>query len=556
VKRLAALLLMSSIAFADTVDVPTLIKLIENQGDLDRPIWKEKRRDAAKKLVGVKDKRAVAELIHLAETETFDVIGEIAIEGLGNTGDDSAIPVLQKIAADAQRDAGQRDLARKALAKLGATETSAPPDEHKPPPPDDGHKPPPPDEGHHVDLGQSKPVELPPQPELPDDTLAAYERIQFAGGQANAAYDTVRKRVNFDADLAASYSRHLDRQSFAWGIDADAHVVTGYIDPEGAAATRGAEIVADVAGEARVYTGSVYGIGKAATSVQETYVSDVAGDGTTVVKNATFQADLEVAIGGGYGRVIDAGAAIRVRRLARTLDAAHALGRPIDASLAKKLQLAWWSLRGERTTYRALLATVAILREGGVLLGEPDAGLAYEILNVLRDSQLYLRPSGLDVQLAIGEGYLQRPDNPMQVTFERGRVEQALVQASYGVQLADDTLEVSGTSFARIRLFADDTMATSPWAVGAGIRVRKFTYSDHADPLGALDATVNLIVSNDGGMMSDDALRVDSALGYTWWINQASGLRVAATASSDGHQLFLGGQLQITYGLLDGAFAR
>src|SRR5205823_5074076 len=191
-------------------------------------------------------------------------------------------------------------------------------------------------------------------------------------------------------------------------------------------------------------------------------------------------------------------------------------------------------LRGERTTYRALIATVAILREGGVLLGEPDAGLVYEILNVLRDSQLYQRPTGLDVQLAIGEGYLQRPDNPMQVTFERGRVEQGLVLGSYGVQLDDDTLEVSGNGFARIRLFADDMMATSPWAIGAGVRVRKFTYSDQADPLGALDASVSLIVSNDGGMMSDNALRMDSALGYTWWINQASGLRVAATASTDG----------------------
>src|SRR5262249_26451284 len=156
--------------------------------------------------------------------------------------------------------------------------------------------------------------------------------------------------------------------------------------------------------------------------------------------------------------------------------------------------------------------------------GEPDAGLAYEILNVLRDSQMYLRPSGLDVQLAIGEGYLQRPDNPMQVTFERGRVEQALVLASYGAQLDDDTVEVAGSGFARIRLFADDMMSTSPWAVGAGVRVRKFVYSDQADPLGAADTTVNLVISNDGGMMSDNALRIDTSAGYTWWINQASGL--------------------------------
>ena len=108
----------------------------------------------------------------------------------------------------------------------------------------------------------------------------------------------------------------------------------------------------------------------------------------------------------------------------RALEAARALGRPIDRPTARRLQLTWWALRGERSTYRALVATVAILREAGVLLGEPDAGLSYEMLNVLRDSQLTLRPSGLDLQIAFGEGYLQRPDQPPPA--ESGRVEQLL----------------------------------------------------------------------------------------------------------------------------------
>ena len=395
-------------------------------------------------------------------------------------------------------------------------------------------------------------------PTLPevDDVLAAYERVQFAGGTADFAYDTVRKRVDFDANIAGSYSRHLDRPGCAYGVDGDLQIVTGYIDPTGAAETRGAEVVGDLSGEGRVYTGHVYGIAKAAGSLQETYVSDVDQNNNTVIKNATFQGDVEVAVGGGYGRVVDAGAAIRVRRLARALDANHALGKPIDANLSRRLQLAWWSLRGERTAYRALIATVAILREGGVLLSEPDAGLSYEILNVLRDSQLYQRPVGLDVQLAIGEGYLQRPDTPMQTSFERGRVEQALVNVAYGTQLADDKLEIAGTGFVRVRLFADDMAATSPWAIGGGVSLRRFAYAEHGDPVGALDATVNLLLSNDGGMMSDTELGVQAALGFTWWINQASGFRLAATAATQGDQLFLGAQLSATYGLLDGTFAR
>src|SRR5512134_1694857 len=114
---------MPTLAHAQPADVPGLIKLIENQpNDMDRSTWKEKRRDAARKLAQSKDKRAVPVMINLAETETFDIIGDIAIEGLGALKDQAAVPVLQRIAADASRDKSSRELARKALAKLGAPE--------------------------------------------------------------------------------------------------------------------------------------------------------------------------------------------------------------------------------------------------------------------------------------------------------------------------------------------------------------------------------------------------------------------------------------------------
>src|SRR5687768_5248958 len=109
---------------AQPADVPALVKLIENQpGDMDRTTWKGKRRDGARKRGQSKDRRAVPTLIKLADGETSDIIGEIAIEALGNLGDQSAVPVLQKIAADPAREKIQRDLARKALGKLNASAT-------------------------------------------------------------------------------------------------------------------------------------------------------------------------------------------------------------------------------------------------------------------------------------------------------------------------------------------------------------------------------------------------------------------------------------------------
>jgi hypothetical protein len=594
---------------AQPADVAAQIKLVETQpADIDRSTWKERRRDAARKLGQSKDRRAVPVLIKLAETETFDIIGEIAIEGLGNLGDPAAGPILQRIAADPARDRSQRDLAKKALGKLGtepiggarapATGAGKPPagggatsgagaagtggaarggatagttgatgttasagstggagatgttgDARKPPEVADSSAGP----GSAL-LGDKASDEAPALPRLPDDVLAAYERITFAGGTAGFGYDTARKRAAFDADLSGLYQKRIDRERMALGVDAGAHVVAGYINPEGRALTRGAQVDITADGEARFYSGAVYGIGRAALGSQINYVSDVdANNPDNTLKDTRFTADLQVAIGGGYGRVIDIGAAIRVRRLARALDAQRALGKPIDAATARRLQLTWWSLRKERSTYRALVATVAILREAGILLGEPDAGLGYEILNVLRDSQLALRPSGLDAQLLIGEGYLQRPDDP--APTESGRVEQVLASASYGAQLDDDKLEVSGGAYARLRLFAPDTQP-SPWAAGARIGARRFSYGDHGDPLGAVDVRGELQVSDDDLMNSKVGQRITGELGMSWWINAASALRLSASLAEDRGVVFVGARLELTYGLLDGTFAR
>src|SRR5690349_7731345 len=128
-KRVATLiaLLWLGTAEAQPGDVQTMIKLVESQpADMDRSTWKEKRRDAARRLGQSKDKRAVPTLIKLAESETFDIIGEIAIEGLGNLGDPSAGPILQRIVADPARDKAQRDLAKKALGKLGTEPIGSP----------------------------------------------------------------------------------------------------------------------------------------------------------------------------------------------------------------------------------------------------------------------------------------------------------------------------------------------------------------------------------------------------------------------------------------------
>ena len=599
---------------AQPADTPALIKLIETQPpDLDRTAWKEKRRDAARRLGQSKDKRAVPTLIKLAESETFDIIGEIAIEGLGSLGDTTAVPVLQKIANDAARDKTQRDLAVKALAKLGAgttggtgtggtgtggtgtggtgtggtgtgvtgtggtgtggtgtggtstggagtgtggTDTGG-----------TGTGTGGTGGGGKISsalLGDKPDTGLPALPALPEDLLAASERLTFSAGSASLAYDTVRRRSSFDADVAGFYQKRIERERIAWGWNAGAHAIAGFVSPEGRAQTRSTQVTIDGDADLRYYVApSIYVGGRAALGTQFSYITDLDGDDPgNDLRDGRFTLDAQAALVGGYGRLIDVGGAIRVRRLARVLDAARALGKPIDAALARRLELTWWALRRERSSYRALVATVAILREASVLLGEPDAGLSYEILNVLRDSQLFLRPSGLDLQIGVGESYLVRPgeiQDGSNTANEEGRVEQILFAAGYGLQTADDTVEISGTSYGRLRVLApDDPRQPAPWAFGAMARLRKFTYGDHGDPFGAFDLTADLKISNDKlNQMGDNqtGLRLGGQLGFTHWLNQASGVRLAATAALDSGELFIGAQLQATYGFLDATFA-
>jgi len=57
-------------------------------------------------------------------------------------------------------------------------------------------------------------------------------------------------------------------------------------------------------------------------------------------------------------------------------------------------------------------------------------------------------------------------------------------------------------------------------------------------------------------MNSQVGQRVTGQLGFTWWLNAASAFRLAANIGEDRGALFIGAELQATYGLLDGTFAR
>ena len=84
----------------------------------------------------------------------------------------------------------------------------------------------------------------------------------------------------------------------------------------------------------------------------------------------------------------------------------------------------------------------------------------------------------------------------------------------------------------------------------------RFAYGEHGDPFGAFDLTGIVQLSGPDRMNEDKGLSITGQLGFTLLMNQASGIRLAAQVTEDAGTFQIGAQLQGTYGLLDGTFAR
>ncbi len=539
-------------AFGDPAEVDRLIDLIRTKpSGMDRDTWKEKRRDAARKLGRLGDRRAVPVLIEVVETEDFDAIAEIAIEALGKLGDDSAVPALQAVYADKSRDRYVRNLAAKSLEQLGAEPEGGLDDD------DDqgagaGKVVTPPVGGGEKTAPTSAP------PATGDDILASTEHLTFAAGALSFQYDTLQDRPALDGNLAASYQRTVDRPSWAYRYGAGADAAGGVLDYDGDDnSSRYATLQTHGTADARFYLRGrpLYALVESALGVEisSVRINRPGPDNTT--HELLFGADLHAGLGAGYGRVIDVGAGLRLRRLEQVLERGKVLGRPINPQLAERVLRAWWRLRGEVSGYSQLVETVALLREAGVLLGEPDAGTSYELLQVLTDGQLDHRLRGYDVNLALAESYLIRDDV---LPVEDGRIESVLLHARYGHQSPTGSDELLGEASLRYRILAEDTDPT-PWAAAATAAWRHYRYGSHFDPLGALEIAGEVAAANDdaptaAGETTKMATRVAGRLGWIFTFNRASTVRASASLAIESGEWFLGLGIEGTYGLLDVGF--
>jgi hypothetical protein len=458
---------------------------------------------------------------------------------------------LQGVAGDASRDRYARDLARKALKKLGASA-------------DTGDANGTGDTsgsgtggilgggGGATAVGAGSTAAIPVGPSFGDDVLGVTEIFQLVAGGASLSWDTVQDQTSLEGDARARYQREVETLSRGVSYGADARMSAGAIDFSGDdSSSQG--VVADLGAHADMRfhwnDGPIYGAVEGALGLNLTAIKVARPGMDNNTKEMRTGADIHVGIGFGHGRVIDLGEALRLRRIELALEKSRVLGRPITPDLAARLMRTWWALRGEQGAHGRLVATVKILREAGVLLGEPDASVSYQLLQILLDGQLAHRPDGLDMRLGVAESYLIRDED---TPVADGRIESLLARARYGRPLASTTTELVGEGFARLRVLAGDDPA--PWSAGAAAAWRSFVYSDHFDPIGALEFVAEAGISDDDSAQIGLATRLGGGVGWLWVPNRASQFRLRANLAIESGEIFIGATFEATYGLLDVGF--
>lgn len=547
-----AVALLARVAAAQGDPVEQLIAILNTKPDgMGEDEWKEKRREAAIELGRRGERKAVDALIKVIETEEFDIVAEHAIEALGKIGDKRAIPVLQKVAGDNDRDPDARRKARAALDKLGGAEAPPPGGD------DDGDDD---DDGGGFGrvggrvLGGGK-VEVPEPPVFPEDTLAASERLIFGLGALSFEYDSLRDSPAFSGDATAAYERIRERERLGLDLSVDAGVAGGTIDfPGGGSASRFAVIDVRGRAEARAYFGpqAIFALAALDLGAATTYIRvnrPIMGGDTNVTRVGL---DATITVGGGFGRVLERGDEIRLRRIEKALRDGRVLGRKITKDLAEKILAMWWSLRGEISTHKQLVATVSMLRDAGVLLEEPSASTTYEILRILEDGQLASRPDGLQVALGISETLITRDDD---LGLEEGRIENVIARARYGLQRPDGENEIVGQGAARYRILANqDDGDPTPWVAVASAAYRRYMYNDTFDPVGALELGAELGASDDGNDGDSVAGRVGGRIGWLFALSRFSRVRIAGEMAIEAGEIFIGASLEAAYGFIDVSF--
>lgn len=529
-----------------------LLELLRKKpAGLNKDAWRAQRREAARELGRLRERRAVPALLQIVRRERFDVILEIAIDALGNIRDRRAAEPLKKLLHDPSLDAYVRDAVASALKKIGAGRKTAPRRPRRPRRPKQPQTPTEPIQepvGSHNRylFGALPKLKL----ELPDDdVLAKASVLELAGSTGEFSWDSGSERTTASLALATRYRLQIERTKLGLTIDGSGQLGFGLDNPPGDDNTAWLfDHALQLNPELRYYpfqNDAAKLFGQITAGIG--YGMIVASPANSLENRVDFAARLSVAVAPGWGRILDIGPRLRLRRVERVLRRAGLLeGNAIDEATGRALMQLWYQLRNTIGTYAQLGYTLRILEGAGALGAKVDPATAYRLVRILDDPQLIGRRDGLMARL--GYGYartLVKDLGDDDLGFLFGDVEY--------LRQVGTTRELGGRlSFYWSHLGSPDT-----YNVSFRSFYHWYLYNRAFDPLGAIGATVEAGISNQPGSgFSDGGVGWQVLAGGSYTRLFTRGTRLSGTLQVGGGRrgAIVLVSLEARYGVAAGAF--
>lgn len=500
-------------------------------------------------------------LLRIIQKERFDVILEIAIDALGNIGDQRAIRPLERLLSDPSLDAYVRDAVSGALRKLGAKGAQPP----KRTGSGTGGKGKPPKRGGSE--GDPKVEDLPPErktpfdklpdlqlPSWPKDLIARSSQFDIAASSGQFRWEGAGwgERTVMSLGAKSRYRLQVERLKVGYTIDGATTLDFRLYDPTGDDNTSWDLAHAlQLNPEVRFYpftndlpllfgqfSGGVswgLGVAKPPTSFDE--------------KRVTFGSTISAAFAPGYGRVVDAGSQLRVARVERALRLAGVLEKvvAIDKATAAKLAAMWYRYRNTVGSYGQLGYTIDILKKAGLLREAVDPATTYRLIRVLDDPQLMNRPSGYLFKL--GYGYTRTlvkdaDDDNLGYLFST---------ASYYKQYGT-TRQLS----AIMRFYWSHIGEPDTYNLNFESAYDWFLYNRALDPLGSIGMTFSAGINNQPGSVLDNGgigYQVLAGGHYTRYFSRGSRIIASLQGGMDRRGGLVLVSLEARYGIAAGSYS-
>jgi hypothetical protein len=535
---------------------------------MDEAEWRKRRREIAADLGNSRNPEAADALLEIVETERYDAVLSIAIEGLGKIGDQRAVEPLQRIYGDRSLDEFVREDARKALEALGAKPredaraagiaTSGGGDEGLLAGPQLGTM----GEASVAPEDTEDPTRT--DKKLPANVRAREREFGFVLGSLDLAVNTLSSQQPILADGGiAARARYVDeRQRWGWtarGLlsarlrNGDVTALAEMDEDTGNTLYVGQALQG--VGEAHVYFGKtdVHAFGELGLSQRLVHVNvdDFGGGNQSSLADTRFALDVVPAGGLGYGRYLDQGSDIMVDAIVDALRKENILAKQPTAEDRRAIRDAVYRRSNAFSAWPRTQAVLAVLRTRGLLARRAGARLVHRIRSVVEDPSYIDRPKGVRVRAGflydapIGQGDFQRRGDGLGAPF---------VSLEVGLQLGLERQVLIDT-----RLWYD-VIGVKGFTTDTGATYTRFLHTKFHDYAGQWFAGVRGGVSGrdrddlpDGQEPSRIGYRAVGTAGYAFGFRRGSQISIGADTGVDSGAYVLGLGLALQIGIARGS---